>query len=852
MRDRSNIDLLVNATTGVNLGVGDCIFKCKDITGNTLQFKTISVAGGLSIIATGDTIIFSGGTGGGAVVSGTTNFIPKFNALGNNLISSSILDSGTTNIYISKNNLIIGSGIITPVRIQAFGTRKMELIASGGVAFGTTGKTLCSNGTTLCSTTYDDLCIGAGSTLSGVGKILKLNGGDGSTIGGNVVICGGAGSSIGRIQTPNLPAKSTETCAVYIDSTGNLSKGIVSTGNTTITGTANYVAKFNIVGNNVINSSIFDSGTTNICISKDNIIVGNPSNINSVIIKAHDHPTYPINLTIKPGTCLGYVSGHQDGYLYLDPGRGTPYHAIYLGSNTYDKPNVFLTPAGTTTNMGLWLCAKNSGTLGLWGDGGIWIGTSTNYLAIVGDCFSKQTHNDFCILGSDTSAISTNACSLFFRGGNANGATSNGGNLILRSGTGTTANGRIQLCGLPSSTVETCVVFIDANGKLSSGIPAGGGGLTVAVTGATNGVCLYNSKNVCLGGTLSGAVTLTAPTVSDSFNLCSINGSCNNKTIIGSGAFSTCSNNAATAFCGCILDCGQITLTSKNTTICNYVDITPNYGTLGNASNFLCATATNIVMYNMSGTACLNTVTIGGTQMQAFSADPVAGKFAMTTWSSVTPSVCISAVNPSSSVNLCVMPNAFTIHSFGVTTFPGVQYTDDCSANYTARSLVDCGYVNTTFAPKASPTFTGTITAPVIKLTTGAAAGCVLTSAVDGTASWSTPSAGGISWNNTTANGIGVYVNPTTICPNPSLTFSAGNFTVLGTVTASDFILSSDERLKTCIEAFSIAPINIEYKQFNYICEPKQLRYGVIAQELQLFNPELVKVGSDGMLGVSY
>ncbi|AEQ21014.1 Hep_Hag family structural protein [Rhodococcus phage E3] len=42
-------------------------------------------------------------------------------------------------------------------------------------------------------------------------------------------------------------------------------------------------------------------------------------------------------------------------------------------------------------------------------------------------------------------------------------------------------------------------------------------------------------------------------------------------------------------------------------------------------------------------------------------------------------------------------------------------------------------------APLASPAFTGSVTAPVIKLTTGAAAGRVLTSAADGTASWAAP-----------------------------------------------------------------------------------------------------------------
>ena len=46
-------------------------------------------------------------------------------------------------------------------------------------------------------------------------------------------------------------------------------------------------------------------------------------------------------------------------------------------------------------------------------------------------------------------------------------------------------------------------------------------------------------------------------------------------------------------------------------------------------------------------------------------------------------------------------------------------------------------------APTASPTFTGTVTTPAIKITTGAGLGKVLTSNADGDATWETPSAGG-------------------------------------------------------------------------------------------------------------
>ena len=297
-------------------------------------------------------------------------------------------------------------------------------------------------------------------------------------------------------------------------------------------------------------------------------------------------------------------------------------------------------------------------------------------------------------------------------------------------------------------------------------------------------------------------------------------------------------------------------IASNGGAVCNSIAGTYTGVTIGSTTSCIKNVANATCIYNMSTGTAMQVACVGATSIILSAFNLLNSTFQFICLDTVSNSTCMLSVNSNCSAALVATPNALTV--FGCTnggaTFAGITYCADFSANYGLRTLIDKGYATTTFAPKANPTFTGTVTTPIIKITTGAAAGCVLTSAADGTASWATPSGGGggINWNNTTANGIGVYVNATTICPHPSLTFTAGNFTVLGTVTATDYILGSDERLKTCVEAISIAPINIEYKQFNYICEPKQLRYGVIAQELQLVNPELVKVNSDGMLGVSY
>jgi hypothetical protein len=68
---------------------------------------------------------------------------------------------------------------------------------------------------------------------------------------------------------------------------------------------------------------------------------------------------------------------------------------------------------------------------------------------------------------------------------------------------------------------------------------------------------------------------------------------------------------------------------------------------------------------------------------------------------------------------------------------------------------------------------------------------------------------------------------------------------------ASDFARTSDGRFKTHIREIS-EPINSRYVEYEWINQLGTKYYGVIAQELQLYHPELVKVGSEGKLTVLY
>ena len=77
-----------------------------------------------------------------------------------------------------------------------------------------------------------------------------------------------------------------------------------------------------------------------------------------------------------------------------------------------------------------------------------------------------------------------------------------------------------------------------------------------------------------------------------------------------------------------------------------------------------------------------------------------------------------------------------------------------------------------------------------------------------------------------------------------------GRFT--STVTATNFILSSDKRLKNNVEEVSYNHIDVNWKTFETKSEKGQSRYGVIAQELEEVHPEFVRTDEQGMKSVAY
>ena len=72
------------------------------------------------------------------------------------------------------------------------------------------------------------------------------------------------------------------------------------------------------------------------------------------------------------------------------------------------------------------------------------------------------------------------------------------------------------------------------------------------------------------------------------------------------------------------------------------------------------------------------------------------------------------------------------------------------------------------------------------------------------------------------------------------------------TVTATNFILSSDEKLKEKIKEIDNQHVNVNWKNFELKSEPGIKRAGVIAQELEKTNPEFVRTDDKGLKSVAY
>jgi len=303
-------------------------------------------------------------------------------------------------------------------------------------------------------------------------------------------------TAVNHISKSVLVANSTTSGWVLPYAGYIITSGGTGSGGTTISGTTGYLAKFNATSDNVEDSYILDAGTTEINILKDCISLGKSTSL-TTCLRAHSHATSTVDMIISPGTNL---TDNCTGSLHLDAGK-QPVPTIYLGSPTFTGTQVRLLTEGTATNIQLQLCSKGTGILGLFSNGGIQLGKPSAWACFDGICLRPISFNDICIYGAENNNIGATANSAYIRGGDAINTGGIGGNLILRAGNGTATTGRTYICSLPTKTSETCVLYIDSNNRLSTGVPSGGGGDA------------FGWSDLALGSTVAGCGTKSGATL---------------------------------------------------------------------------------------------------------------------------------------------------------------------------------------------------------------------------------------------------------------------------------------------------------------------------------------------------
>ena len=117
-----------------------------------------------------------------------------------------------------------------------------------------------------------------------------------------------------------------------------------------------------------------------------------------------------------------------------------------------------------------------------------------------------------------------------------------------------------------------------------------------------------------------------------------------------------------------------------------------------------------------------------------------------------------------------------------------------------------------------------------------------------------TISASGVTGSGTLSQ-VAYWSSSGAITSNSGFTYNGTNVTSTGTFTGTNFILSSDKRLKERIHKMeSLNWVDeIEFKNFEFRGDiSDRLRYGVIAQEVQKINPDLVFTDENGNKSVGY
>lgn len=395
---------------------------------------------------------------------------------------------------------------------------------------------------------------------------------------------------------------------------------------------------------------------------------------------------------------------------------------------------------------------------------------------ICGGGVSGTLAGDVCVLGGQVPDLfhdALNWCScggdVYVVGGKAFGACT-GGDVYISGGSSTGGTqGNVYLVGLGSKSSETCAVYIDSNGKLTTGVVGSGGG-SVNMSGSTvNGITTYvDSDTICSQPNLTfdGSVLNVTGTITATSNITS------QASVVADTYFRTTTSNAVLAPTagGIVLlrptaynnTAAQSSFTTSLATIGTAMQVNGDLTASGNlissgwgTSNYLLSTKSGIGA-NSAVIELGNGRTSNGYAYIDFVGDTVNTDYGL------------RIIRENTGENA----NSVITH---VGTGDLILSTSSSSANIlskiagTTRLDVHNTGVNVT----------GKLVTDTLQIQTGGATGCVLTSDASGNASWTTPSAG-VTNLSTTHNTTTVVINSDT---GTDATINAATASLAGIVT---------------------------------------------------------------------
>jgi len=272
----------------------------------------------------------------------------------------------------------------------------------------------------------------------------------------------------------------------------------------------------------------------------------------------------------------GDGTGASDGTIYLDGTNPTGgYGKVVLGSPTTNAAvdNQQIITCGLASNIGITFSTKGTCGINLL-TGRVALGNTSN-AGFVFDCtnarFCLPKNVHICGAGGIASVSCCDGWNIDVRGGfgssnigyagtggtvcicggcaclgSGGSGAKDGGSVVLHSGPGINGGveGRIVMDNLPVKSSETCGIYIDASGNLSTGVISGGSGGGSGFTASNNGLC-DDGTTVGLGGTLANDTTIYGDTYSNQFNLNSV-ASFN----VTGGSSTICTDNVNLYGCG--------------------------------------------------------------------------------------------------------------------------------------------------------------------------------------------------------------------------------------------------------------------------------------------------------------